>query len=777
MLVPWGRATAATPGAAAGTDDALRHLEPDHLGEVDRKAAASMIDRDLRRRSDEVNARSRAEWSAIRDRTEWEAYRDERLARLQTSLGEFPPAPDRLNVHVAGTVTGDGYRIVNLAYESRPGQWVAGNLYEPAAPSKSMPALLIAHAHHRPKDQGEMQDMGMTWARAGCVVLVIDQVGYGERRAHPFNTAADYPREYPVSRQDYYFRYDSGIQLQLAGDSLMGWMVWDLRRAVDLLLGRPGVDPQRVILLGAVAGGGDPCGVTAALDRRIAAAVPFNFGGPQPEARYPLPDDAETSFNYLGGSYWESTRGLRRGGVDGFLHWVIVGGIAPRRLIHAHEFSWDQQRDPVWKRYERIFGTFYGVPENLAFAHGKGLLRQSSQEASHCTNIGAYHRKMIHPVFQRWFGIEVSPETEYSQRREPRELVCLTDAARSELKPRSFVELVTDLGAQRAALAQQRLAAMPPDEHKAQLRAEWARLLGNVTPAAPQVKSVQATQPPEATFGVERVVLEVEPEFVVPLLVLLPKQRSPRSPVVVGLAQTGKAGFLEHRSSELNELLTRGAIVCLPDLRGTGETKAATGRDRGSDDGNRSVNMLLHGETLVGQRLRDLRGVLAWLRGRNDVDRRRISLWGDSFAPRNDAGVNCTVPHGIDGRPLQSEPLGGLMALFGALFDDEIESVYVRGGLVSYQSVLTSPCVLIPHDAVVPGAQRAGDLSQVAAALAPRPLQLGNLVDGSNRLAPADTVRSTYEAAVQAYRTAGAADALSLTADSPSPAKWLLRLK
>lgn len=42
---------------------------------------------------------------------------------------------------------------------------------------------MIAHAHHRDKSQGEMQDMGMTWARAGCLVLVIDQVGYGQRRS------------------------------------------------------------------------------------------------------------------------------------------------------------------------------------------------------------------------------------------------------------------------------------------------------------------------------------------------------------------------------------------------------------------------------------------------------------------------------------------------------------------------------------------------------------------------------------------------------------------
>src|SRR5262249_54571372 len=158
---------------------------------------------------------------------------------------------------------------------------------------RSMPGILLCHSHHNPKSQGELQDMGVLWARAGCLVLVMDQLGHGERRQHPFADARSYPRPFRAGRQDYYFRYNVGLQLHLAGDSLMGWMVWDLTRGVDLLLARPGIDPGRIILLGAVAGGGDPAAVTAALDPRITAVAPFNFGGPQPETTYPLPANAE----------------------------------------------------------------------------------------------------------------------------------------------------------------------------------------------------------------------------------------------------------------------------------------------------------------------------------------------------------------------------------------------------------------------------------------------------------------------------------------------------
>src|SRR5437016_429278 len=74
--------------------------------------------------------------------------------------------------------TGIGRRV----YEGRPGLLVTANLYLPAAPAEKMPGILIIHSHHNPKTQGELQDMGMLWARLGCAVLVMDQLGYGERR-------------------------------------------------------------------------------------------------------------------------------------------------------------------------------------------------------------------------------------------------------------------------------------------------------------------------------------------------------------------------------------------------------------------------------------------------------------------------------------------------------------------------------------------------------------------------------------------------------------------
>lgn len=277
-------------------------------------------------------------------------------------------------------------------------------------------------------------------------------------------------------------------------------------------------------------------------------------------------------------------------------------------------------------------------------------------------------------------------------------------------------------------------------------------------------------------ISTERLVLEVEPGISVPLLLLRPQAKDGKAtPVVVGIAQSGKEGFLRHRPKEIAKLLSSGITVCLPDLRGTGETKGGNDRGQSSAATARSSTELMLGGTMVGARLRDLRALLISLRGRDDLDRQRIALWGDSFASVNAADTNVSVPRRVDGRANPSEPLGGLIALLGALFENDVHAVYVHGALDGFHSVLASQQVLIPHDIVVPGALTAGDLCDVVSVLAPRPCRLDGLVDGLNRRLPIDAAREIYQPATKSYASASAQQRLSITAEDSSPADWLRR--
>jgi dienelactone hydrolase len=747
------------------------------------KQLSRMLAEDARARLQAANQRESQAWNEVKTRADWEKFRDLRLQALRESLGPFPPVPKDLKARVTGQRDGDGYRVENVVFESRPGLLVTANLYRPADPPKSIPGILIAHSHHNPKTQGELQDMGMTWARQGCLVLVPDHLGHGERRQHPFVTADDYPGSFRPGRQDYYFRYNTALQLHLAGESLIGWMVWDLMRGVDLLLAQPGIDKERIVLLGAVAGGGDPAAVTAALDPRIAAVAPFNFGGPQPETTYPLPPGAERTFNYAGGGSWESTRNLRLSARDGFLPWVIVGGAAPRRLSYAHEFAWDREHDPVWARLEKVYG-FYGAGDRLDSLHGRGAVTGTPPESTHCNNIGPEHRRQIYPALKRWFGME-PPEKEFTQRRPAEELACLTPAFLSSLakandgakRTRPVHELAAALAAERSATYRKKLADLGTEARRRQLRQDWTRLLGAVDPET-DPKATGQSKERLGDVTAERITLEVAPRIVVPLVLLSPSRKEDaKLPVVVGFAQEGKQAFLQHRPEVLAELLNGGTAVCLPDLRGTGETRPGGDRGRQSAATSISATELMLGQTLVGSRLRDLRAVLRYLRTRTDLDATRLALWGDSFAPVNPKDRKPAVPLDADKLPAQTEPLGGLLALFGALFEDDVRAAYVRGGLAGFDSVLQSPFCYVPHDAVPPGALTAGDLCDVAAALAPRPVRLEGLVDGLNRGVPSDVLAKTYEPTRTAYRGASAKDRFLIVGDgekAASTARWLL---
>src|SRR5262245_13232508 len=642
----------------------LRNLSSNVLTDDAREQHVQKLSKRVHLRIEAANHQSSADWRNISSREQWEHYAKQKLQLLKASLGTFPQPPQKLAVHLTRKLPGEGFNIENLLFESRPGLWVTANLYSPDPVRERMPGILICHSHHNPKTQGELQDMGMTWARQGYLVLVIDQLGHGERRQHPFNSAADYAGPFEVNRQDYYFRYNLGIQLQLIGDSLMGWMVWDLQRGVDFLLSRHGIDPKNIILMGSVAGGGDPAAVAAALDDRITVAVPFNFGGPQPEDPYPLLANPEESFNYAGNGSWESTRNLTLACHDGFLPWVIVGAIAPRRLIYAHEFSWDQASDPVWKRLLKIYGEFYQVPDSLDYTQGYGVLKGRPPQASHCNNIGPPHRERIHAALTRWCQVPVSSKDEYSNRRSPEELTALTPEAALTIQPGSVCDIAAALGRERATVAWAQLEKLDSAQRVGWLRNRWQSLLGNVVPGGkPRLVSISQSNEPGTTLRSERVLLETESDVVVPLLILSDRRSKKPKPVVIGIAHEGKAGFLKQRAGQVAQLLNGDVAICLPDVRGTGETRLGVSRGRTSEATSVSSSELMLGETMVGTRLRDLRAVIHYLRTRRDMDSHRLAVWGDSFASPNAPERDIKLPLGIREAADSSEPLGSLLAL------------------------------------------------------------------------------------------------------------------
>jgi dienelactone hydrolase len=718
--------------AASSIAAELPDIDPNVFPAADPRAKElpRMMAADARRRMQEACLRESRAFAAVSTRAEWEKHRDERIRALRQSLGEFTPVPADMKVRVMRELQGEGYLLRNVVYESRPGLWVSANLYLPSKTPGKMPGILISHSHHTSKTHGELQDMGMTWARSGVAVLVPDHLGHGERRQHDFHTEKDYDKPFKVGRQDYYFRYNTALQASILGESLMGWMAWDLMRGVDVLLKQTGIDPERIILLGAVAGGGDVAGVTAALDSRIACVAPFNFSGWQPESN--APPDPDRDFAWFGEGYWESTRGLRNGARDGFAHYVIVGSVAPRKVIYAHEFAWNGTIDPAWPRLQKIFG-FYDAKQNLGIAHGSGSVRGQPPQSTHCTHIGAVHRKMIYPLLKEWFGMAI-PE-EYSKRRQSDELRCWTDEAIRELAPSKLSSgtLREMLDSKLAAIRKRE--GIASDAEMAQWKRTECRRLFDHLDAFDKPKLIEGKSEDVPGGKLAHFALEVEAGILVPFIIISPNDATKPPPVVVMLAQEGKAGFLKRRAELIAFCLEKKVAVCLLDVRGTGETRPenpSPGR-AGARTSISQTNLIL-GRPLLGSQLRDLRTVMVWLKGRKEIDGARIALWGDSFASANPGDAKLQVPWDAADTPLHGEPgMSVLVALAAVVFETDVRASFARNKL-DVDSVLASPYIYLPHDSIVPGFALCHGVQPERGLLL-----YGNLLNSRNQLGPTST--------------------------------------
>jgi hypothetical protein len=232
-------------------------------------------------------------------------------------------------------------------------------------------------------------------------------------------------------------------------------------------------------------------------------------------------------------------------------------------------------------------------------------------------------------------------------------------------------------------------------------------------------------------FSMEAISLDSEPSVTLPLILFKPG--GAKVPAVLALAHEGKSGFLANRGPEITKLLEQGFAVCLLDVRGTGELAQRAARSPSAM--SMAANELMLANTLLGARLKDARTVFRYLASRPDIDPKKITLWGDSFAAVNPSDMVLDKSVNQPGGPEipQAEPLGSLLALMTALYESDAAAVVARRGLASFLSVLDDRFTYVPLDVIVPGILEVGDLPDITSAIAPRPVLIQAVVDGRNR--------------------------------------------
>lgn len=181
---------------------------------------------------------------------------------MADTRADFLKLIDRPRVPAAPEVTAqpsdDGLTHLAFSYLADADNRVPGLLVKPAGPATRRPVVIALHGTGGKKED-ELKFMA-DLAHAGFVAVAIDGRYHGAR-THAGKGSVEYVeailRTYQTGKEHPFF-FDT---------------VWDVMRLIDYLETRDDIDPQRIGLFG-VSKGGIETYLTAAVDPRVAAAVP-----------------------------------------------------------------------------------------------------------------------------------------------------------------------------------------------------------------------------------------------------------------------------------------------------------------------------------------------------------------------------------------------------------------------------------------------------------------------------------------------------------------------
>ncbi len=498
-----------------------------------------------------------------------------------------------------------------------------------------------------------------------------------------------------------------------AGLTLAGLQVYENTRAVAFLAARPEVDPERIGVTGA-SGGGNQTMYAISLIDGLKVGVPVCSVG-----NYRA---------YLGTACCMCE--VVPGALTFAEEWGVLGLSAPKPLMivnatqDAVQFSVAESNrtlaglEPLYRLYDR--------PDNL---------RHTIFEADH-----GYHQPMREAAYG-WFARHLqgrgdgAPIAEPALKTEdPEALRCFPGDSR----PDEFVTLPRYAASVGRKLLESR--AIPKDAGAWKLEADRRRAAMSVILGLKESKSPPTGSGSASAAGT----VGFEPEAGIRLAAM-----GDDSPRAILLDLDGAEHAAAHPIA--GELRRTGWSVITLDLRATGRLAPAHDAVGHAPDHNSAEWGLWIGRPLLGQWVADVRGLLDAL----------------------NAGAGATKPR----RPTALIGIGpgGLVALAAAAKDPRVDRVAVVGTIASLVS--ETPYRSQRLGTIVPGMLCAvGDVSHLAALIAPRRVVIAGGVAGDGRPLDGGALRAAYGPATRAFGLLGEAGALRIL-EKADPAEVVRALR
>ena len=645
--------------------------------------------------------RRSSEVAVLKTESDWLGRQKSVKEKLGEILGPFPEKTP-LNAKIISVIKKDGYRIEKIVYESFPGFYVTGCLYVPEKTKGKVPAILNVIGHNQESFRNELyQVVNYNLVQKGMMVFAIDPPGQGEH-VQNFTTKVNFSSVgYSVVEHNYFGNYPF-----LSGYSCAKYFIWDGIRAIDYLVSRKDVDPERIGMTG-WSGGGTVTNYVAALDDRVKVAIPCSWANANKRLlETKAASDAEAIL------YHSFKMGI---GVEDLIE---LRAPKPTMMVFVSrdEYLCLQGARESYTEAKNAFGALNGS-DNLVFLE---------EDSKHW--LTPKIRLAIYSFFMKHFNMKGDP-SEVEAEVLPREQLNVTPTG--QIATYLGGEMIFDVNKR---IAEKQIAAIESSradnkDHLSMVKTKALQLSGYEDPVSADNQFFINGRYQRDGYTMGKYAIEVGDEYAIPVLLFVPDDGKVKHPAIIWLNPKGKSADASP-GGEIEKIVKKGYIVAAVDPLGIGEVKNTAGREHTD-----SYTAILTGRSIPGIRASNIIRVADVLSRNSGVDPSRIGAVG------------------IDELCI---PL-----IYAAAFNNILSSLVLVGSPASYRSIALNRDYRIgftvrenggywhPYEVDftwgVGGALTAYDLPDLIATIAPRKIAISGMKNQMMQLADQQLVEKETE--------------------------------
>jgi dienelactone hydrolase len=609
------------------------------------------------------------EVQALKSRNDWLSRQRKVRETLMDIVGPFPEKTP-LNPRIMDIIQKEGYRIEKIMFESQPDFFVTGCLFIPNGITGRRPAILNVIGHTDISYRSSFyQKMIFHFVEKGFIVFAIDPISQGERVQYydPGNRASIIGSAGGVRGEHTYF----GSQCYVSGVSPGRYFTWDGIRAIDYLVSREEVDPERIGVTG-ISGGGTQTAYISAFDERVKAAAPTCYiTGFRRLLESIGTQDAEQNF------FHAVKKGITHA------DFIVARAPKPTMIVATTRDIFSIQG--VYETYDEVKKAYkaLGKEDNIYLAvddAGHTLSPENNEETV------AFFQKHLD-----WPGDPTPGETITLPEEElnvtPTDMISTFIQGETvfSLNKKESQKLIEKLNKSRENI----------EGHIPTVILKAKELSGFVAPVR-EVKQVFRGRYNREGYSIEMYALHGQGNYVIPLLLFIPDNKDKSKNALIYLHPEGKIRDAAPEG-KIEQLVKKGYMVAAVDLSGTGELSPDN-----AFYGKKSHVCVLTGKSITGIQAADAIIVARFLKRRTDVNK-------------------------IDA--IAYKELGPVL-LHAAAFDNLIQSLTLVNSPVSYRSIVMNKHYNRDYmNNFVPGILTGYDLPDLAASLATGMLVIVNPAD------------------------------------------------